>query len=70
MNRFIYHFGVYLSHLCSLTEGNNVTSANKQKLKGYILKWQNGKVLLTCALFADLLKPIAILSKNLQYACI
>ena len=41
-------------------------SADKQKLKGYILKWQNGKMLLACPLFADLLKPVAILRKSLQ----
>ena len=56
MNRFIDRFGAYLSHLCSLTEDNGVTPADKQKLKGYILKWQKGKMLLACALFADLLK--------------
>ena len=39
MSRFIDRFGAYLSHLCSLTEDNSVTSADKQKLKGYILKW-------------------------------
>ena len=33
MNRFIDHFGAYVSHLCNLTEGNGVT-------QGYILKWQ------------------------------
>ena len=68
MNRLIDRFGAYLSHLCSLTEDNSVTSADKQKLKGYILKWQKGKMLLACALFADLLKPVAILSKvfNIQ----
>ena len=66
MNRFIDRFGAYLSHLCSLTEDNGVTPADKQKLKGYILKWQKGKMLLACALFADLLKPVAIVSKCLQ----
>ena len=66
MNRFVDRFGAYLSHLCSLTEDSSVTSSDKQKLKGYILKWRNGKMLLGCALFIDLLKPVAILSKSLQ----
>ena len=66
MNRFIDRFGAYLRHLCSLTEDNGVTLADKQKLKGYILKWQKGKMLLACALLADLLKPVAIVSKCLQ----
>ena len=38
INRFIDHFRAYLSHLCSLTEDNSITSADKQKLKGYISK--------------------------------
>ena len=66
MNKFVDRFGAYLSHLCSLTEDSSVASADKQKLKGYILKWQNGRILLACALFADLLKPVAMLSKSLQ----
>lgn len=37
-----------------------------QKLKGCILKWQNSKVILACALFHDLLHPEASLSKVLQ----
>ena len=66
MNRFINRFGAYLGHLCSLTEDNGFTPADKLKLKGYILKWQKGKMFLACALFIDLLKPVAIVSKCLQ----
>jgi len=66
MNRFVDHFGAYLSHLCSLTEDSSVASSDKQKLKRYILKWRNGKMLLGCALFIDLLKSVAILSKSLR----
>ena len=66
MNRFVDRFGAYLSHLCSLTEDCSVMSSDKQKLKGCILKWQNGKMLLGCVLIIDLLKPVAILSKSLQ----
>ena len=67
MNSFIDRFSAYLSHLCSLTEDNGVTPADKQRLKGYILKWQKAKMLLACVLFADLLKSVAIVSKCLQY---
>jgi len=69
MIRFVAHFGAYLSHLCSLTEDSSVTSADKHKLKGYILKWQNKKMLLACALFTDFLKPVVIPSKSLRYTC-
>jgi len=40
MNIFVDHFGAYHNHLAK--EGS-VTSTDKQKLKGYILKWQMGK---------------------------
>ena len=39
---------------------------DRQKLKGYVLKWRKSKVFLGCALFHDVLKPLAILSKVLQ----
>ena len=38
----------------------------KQKLKGYIYKWRNGKVFVECSFFHDLLKPCSVLSKVLQ----
>ena len=41
-------------------------SSDKQKLKGYIKVWKNSKVLLGCAVFAKILKPVGILSKVLQ----
>lgn len=64
--RLIDRFGAYLSHLTALTEDASVKSSDRQKLKGYILKWRNAKVLLGCAFFHDLLKPSAILCKVLQ----
>ena len=59
-------YGVYLSHLTMLTEAPNVKSVDKQKIKGYILRWRDSKMLLGSAFFHDLLKPAAILCKALQ----
>ena len=66
LNRVIERFGAYLNHLCSLLEDPSVKSVDKQKLKGYILRWRNAKVLVGCAFFSDLLKPASILCKVLQ----
>ena len=66
LNRFTNRFGAYLCHMISLTEDPAVKAVDKQKLKGYIKKWRDGKVLVGCAFFHDLLKPCSVLSKVLQ----
>ena len=63
INRLIERHGAYLSHL---TEDPTVKAIDKQKIKGYIRKWRDCKMLLGCALFHDLLKPAAVLCKVLQ----
>ena len=66
LGRLIEHFGAYIAHLIALSEDSAVRSVDRQKLKGYILKWHNSKVILACAFFHDLLHPVASLSKVLQ----
>ena len=66
LGRVIDRFGAYLGHLASLTKDTTVKALDRQKLKGYSLKWQDSKVLLGCAFFHDLLKPASILCKVLQ----
>lgn len=66
LGRVIDRYGAYISHLVSLTEDTSVKSVDKQKLKGYIKKWNDGKTLIGCAFFYDLLKPCSIISKALQ----
>ena len=65
MERVLDRFGAYINHLIALTEdpSSKLKPADKQKLKGYVRKWRDGKVLLGCALFHDILKPSAILCK-------
>ena len=55
-----------MNHLTMLTEDLTTKAADKQKLKGYILKWRDGKILMGCAIFLDILKPAAVLCKVLQ----
>ena len=66
LSRLVEYFGAYLSHLAALTEDTTVKSMDKQRLKGYLTRWQQGKFLIGCAFFADLVKPASILCKTLQ----
>ena len=50
----------------AFNEDTNVKSVDKQKMKGYVLKWQDSKILLGCALLHGLLRPCSILCKVLQ----
>lgn len=38
---------------------------DRQKIKGYLLKWCETKIVTGCALFHDILKPAAIMCKGL-----
>jgi len=66
LERILDRYGAYLNHLITLSEDPGTKSADKQKLKGYIIKWRNCRILLGCALFHDILKPVAVLCKCLQ----
>ena len=66
LERLINRFGVYLNHLISLTEDPSVKAADQQKIKGYVTKWKDSKILLGSALFHDILRPAAVLCKALQ----
>ena len=65
LNRIIDRFGAYISHLMILIEDPKVKSTDKAKLRGYLKKWKNFKVLVGCACISDLLKPASILCKVL-----
>lgn len=59
-------FGAYLNHLVSLSQDTTVKSVNRQKLKGYVLKWRNGRIVMGCAMFIDILQSLSLLSLSLQ----
>ena len=67
IGRLIDRYGAYLAHLTTLTEDTSVREVDRQKLKGYVLKWRDCKMVLGCALFHDILKPAAVMCKTLQY---
>ena len=66
LGRLIDRYGPYLNHLTTLIEDSSIKASDKQKLKGFLLKWRDSKMIFGCALFHDLLKPSAILCKVLQ----
>ena len=66
LERMIDRYGAYLGHLKALTLDASVKSVDREKIKGYLKQWGEGKVLLGCALFVDVLKPASILCKVLQ----
>ena len=66
LERMVERFGAYLAHLVAMTEDTSFQAADRLKMKGYVLKWQNTDVLLGCAVFRDILKPASVLSQVLQ----
>ena len=65
LGRLIDRYGAYLAHLTTLTEDPKFKSVDKEKMRGYVMKWRDCKLLFGCALF-HVLKPCAILCKVLQ----
>ena len=66
MQRFVDRYGVYLKHLGKLVEDKSIKSVDRQRLKGYLLKWREAKMLFCSALYTDALKPASVLSLSLQ----
>lgn len=52
--------------MLTLIEDHKTKPVNRQKLKGYVTKWKESKLLLGYAIFHDILKPTAILCKCFQ----
>ena len=49
-----------------LSQDNSIKCVDREKLKGYVVRWRKSEFLLGCAFFYDTLKPIGIQSKILQ----
>ena len=64
--KLVDRYGAHISHMIAMTEDTSLKPVDRQKVKGYVLKWQDSKILLGCALFHDLLWPCSILCKVLQ----
>ena len=53
-------------HLNALVNDSTVKAADKSKLRGFLRKWSQGKMLIGCAMYIDILKAPSILSLTLQ----
>jgi len=62
----IDRYGVYLSHLITLIEEHTLQSDDQARLKGYLQKWKQAKMLIGAALYVDVLKPPSLLTLSLQ----
>ena len=50
----------------STTEDQSIKSTDKQRLKGYLIKWRDARILIGAGLYTDALKPASLLSLTLQ----
>ena len=54
LGRLVDRFSAYPCHLAALNKDRTLRSIDRQKLKGYLLKWCDSKFLIRCAFFHDL----------------
>lgn len=66
LQRVVDRYGAYLNHLATLTEDASIKSTDRQRLKGYLLKWREARMIIGSALYTDALKPASLLSLTLQ----
>jgi len=66
LQRVVDRYGAYLSHLATLIEDTSIKSTDRQRLKGYLLKWREARMIIGSALYTDALKPASLLSLTLQ----
>ena len=52
--------------LSTLTEDTSLKGEDRARIKGYVARWMQYRTILGCALYADILKPAAVLSLCLQ----
>ena len=64
LQRVLDQYGAYLHHL--VTQDKFINSADRQRLKGYLFKWREARMLLGLAMYVDVLQPLAVLSLTLQ----
>ena len=55
-----------MSQLIGLTGDSSVKSVDRQKLKGYVKRLRDAKLLIGCSLFNDILTSATPLCKDLQ----
>ena len=66
LQRVLDRYGAYIHHLSTLTEDRALKPDDRQRLKGYLLKWKQPKMLIGCAMCVEALKPVSLFSLSLQ----
>lgn len=66
LQRIVDRFGAYIKHLKALVSDSTVKAADRAKLTGYLRKWSQGRMLIGCSMYVDILKAPSILSLTLQ----
>ena len=56
LQHLLDRYGMYIAHLTSLASDSSVKPIDRAKLKGYLGKWKQPKVLIGTALFIEVLK--------------
>lgn len=59
-------FGVYAAHLIAMVGETTITSMDRARLQGYNQQWTQGKMLVECAMYVELLQMPSVLSQSLQ----
>lgn len=66
LQRIIDRYGVYCMHLYSMATDPSLESTDQVKLQSFHHQWSQGKILLGCAMYIDVLKAPSLLSLSLQ----
>ena len=66
LQKVVDQYGAYITHLIALCEDINIKSEDLARLKGYVQKWTQSKILIGCAMYVEILKGPSILSLCLQ----
>ena len=66
LQRIVDRYGMYMNHLATLGEDTTTSSADRARLKSFLKKWKQSKMLVGVAMYLDVLKPPSVLSLSLQ----
>ena len=63
LQRVVDRYGAYLNHLATLVVDTSIKSTDRRRLKGYLLKWRDAKMIIGTALYSNALKPASLLRR-------
>lgn len=66
MQRVVDRYGAYIQHFTAMINDTSVKAADNAKVRGYLHKWCEGKMLIGCDLYVDALRMPSLLSLTLQ----